>query len=424
MDKLKILENIKENIAIDNFREINKKHEKMKRMLQSTFMVTICCLSLTGMVFAKDISTRIYNKFYTGIGVENAINEGYIEKIEMEDQSSITTIENEKTGETIKDKETKIKVSDLIMDNHMLSMTFDVTLSDDVKEIITASEVKSMNIPDIVLYDENNLALYAWDDYTINKCCNKNNIVIEKALGSGVNNFISEYEGNKVKVIYNFYIGGETAFPNCKEIHIDLNEIRVSKDPECATGDEEIKITGNWNFKVDVPAIMYNRNEIQYVQKSTTNKDFNVASAVLYNTGMELKIKLKTEGYMTSQEIGSAVSEELAFYYSLDKNDKLKSLDMLNYLERKAMENPEYQKLENKKMEVWKFEKYLTNSDREKFEFTVGPKANGEASIVDGIMTSTCMFDLTQYDATDEVTLHLEYQGKKAKIVLEKLDKE
>ena len=75
-------------------------------------------------------------------------------------------------------------------------------------------------------------------------------------------------------------------------------------------------------------------------------------------------------------------------------------------------------------MDVWRFEKYLKNSNGEKFEFTVGPKANGEASIVDGIMTSTCMFDLTQYDATDEITLHLEYQGKKAKIVLERLDKE
>lgn len=424
MDKTKILENIKDNIAIENFREINRKHEKVKRMLQSSLMVTVCCLSLTGMVFAKDISTRIYNKFYTGIGVENAINEGYIEKIEMKDQSSITTIKNEKTGNTIKDKETKIKISDLVMDNHTLSMTFDVTLSDEVKDIISASEVKDMNFPDIVLYDENKLALYAWDDNTINKCCDKNNIVIEKALGSGVNNFVSEYEGNTVKIIYNFHIGGEAAFPNCKEIHIDLNEIRVSKDPECATGDEEIKITGDWNFKVDVPTIMYNRNEIQYVQKSTTNKDFNVASAVLYNTGMELKIKLKAEGYMTSQDIGSAVSEELAFYHSLDKDDKLKTLDILNYLERKAMETPEYQKLQSKTMDVWKFEKYLKNSDGEKFEFTVGPKANGEASIVDGVMTSTCMFDLTQYDATDEITLHIEYQGKKAKIVLEKLDKQ
>ena len=423
MNKSKILENIKDNIAIDNFREISRNQEKVKRMLQSSLMVTVCCLSLTGMVFAKDISTRIYNKFYTGIGIENAINEGYIEKIEMEDQSSITTIKNEETGKTIKDKETKIKISDLVMDDYMLSMTFEVTLSDDVKDIVTAEEVKDMNFSDIVLYDENKLALYALDDYTINKCCDKNNIVIEKALGSGVNNFVSEYEGNTVKVVYNFHIGGEAEFPNCKEIYIDLNGIRVSKDPECRTGDEEIKITGNWNFKVDVPAIMYNRDEIQYVQKSTTNRDFNVASAVLYNTGMELKIKLKTEGYMTSQEIGSAVSEELAFYYSLDKEDKLRSLDMLNYLERKAMETPEYQKLQSKTMDVWRFEKYLKNSNGEKFEFTVGPKGNGEASIVNGIMTSTCMFDLTQYDATDEITLHLEYQGKKAKIVLERLDK-
>ena len=424
MNKSKILENIKDNIAIDNFREIDRKQKKVKKMLQSSLMVTVCCLSLTGMVFAKDISTRIYNKFHTGTGVENAINEGYIEKIEMEDQSSITTIKNEKTGKVITDKETKIKVSDLIMDNHSLSMTFNLTLSDDVKEIITAGEVKSMNFPDIVLYDENKLALYALDDNTINRCCDKNNIVIEKALGSGVNVFVSEFEGNTVKIVYNFYGGGNIVFPNCKEINIDLNEIRASKDPECATGEEEIKITGNWNFKVQVPAIMYNRDEIQYVQKSTTNKDFNVASAVLYNTGMELIIKLKTEGYMTSQEIGTAVSEELVFYYTLDKNDKLKTLDMLNYLERKAMEKPEYQKLQSNAMDVWRFEKYLKNSNGERFDFSVGPKGNGEAGIVDGIMTSTCMFDLTQYDATDEITLHLEYQGKNAKIVLEKLDKE
>ena len=424
MDKSKILENIKDNIAIDNFREINRKQEKVKRMLQSSLMVTVCCLSLTGMVFAKDISTRIYNKFHTGIGVENAINEGYIEKIEMEDQSSITNIKDEKTGKTITDKETKIKVSEFVMDNHSLSMTFDVTLSDDVKEIITASEVKSMNFPDIVLYDENKLALYALCDNTINKCCDKNNIVIETALGSGVNVFVSEYEGNTVKIVYNFYGGENIVFPNCKEINIDFNEIRASKDPECTTGDEEIKITGNWNFKIDVPAIMYNRNEIQYVQKSTTDKDFNVESAVLYNTGMKIKMKFKAKEYMTSQEIGLAVSEELAFYYSLDKNDKLKTLDMLNYLERKAMEKTDYQKLQSNAMEVWKFEKYLTNSKGEKFEVTVGPRPNGGASIVDGYMVSTCMFDLTQYNATDKITLHLEYQGKKAKIILEKLDKE
>ena len=71
----------------------------------------------------------------------------------------------------------------------------------------------------------------------------------------------------------------------------------------------------------------------------------------------------------------------------------------------------------------WKFEKYLTNSNGETFDFSVGPRANGSASIDEnGIMTSTCMFDLTKYDATDEITLHLEYQGNKADIVLEKVE--
>ena len=422
MDKSKIFENVKDNIAIENFRKTNKRQERATRMIQSSLMITVCCLSLTGMVFAKDISTRIYNKYHTGIGVENAINDGYIEKIEMENQSSNTIIQNEKKGEKIKDKETKIKVSDLVMDDYSLSMTFDVTLSDEVKNIITANEAVKMNFPDIVLYDENNLALYALDDNAINKCCSKNNIVIEKALGSGVNSFVSDHEENTVKVIYNFYLGGNVTFPNCKEIHIDLNEIRISKNPECATGEEEIKITGNWNFKVDVPSIMYNRNEIQYVQKSTTNKDFNVESAVLYNTGMEIKMKFKAGEYMSSEEIASATCEELAFFYTLDKDDELNTIDILNYLEHQARENPKYGELQSESMNVWDFEKYLTNSKGERFEFTVGPKANGEASIVDGIMTSTCMFDLTKYDATDEITVHLEYQGNKAEIVLKKVN--
>ena len=60
MGKEKIFENLQENIAIENFRTIYKKHEKTKKILQSTVTVMICCLSITGIVFAKDISTKVY----------------------------------------------------------------------------------------------------------------------------------------------------------------------------------------------------------------------------------------------------------------------------------------------------------------------------------------------------------------------------
>lgn len=422
MSREKILNNIKDNIAIENFRTINKKRERNKKILQSTLTVAMCSLSITGIVFAKDISNQIYNKYFTGKGVEKAINEGYIEDTKMEEQSSNSTIQDEETGKIIEDNETKVKVSEIIMDDFTLSMTFEVTLSDKVKDIIIAQDVMEMNFPDIVIYDENNNILNSvYGDY-LKKFSEKNNITPKEVIGSGVNMFVSEKNENTVKVIYNFYTGGECVYPKSKELHIDMNKINISKN-ETLMGDEEISIKGNWNFKVDVPEKMYNRNNIAYKQKSTSNKDFNVESAILYNTGMEIKMKFKAEKQLSMQEIETSISKELQFYWSLDKSDELRNIDILNYLESKERENPEYQKLLQQEMEKWQFEKYLTNSNGQRFDFSVGPRENGSAYIDDdGIMTSTCMFDLTKYDATDEITLHLEYKGNKADIVLEKVN--
>ena len=422
MSREKILNNIQDNIAIENFRTINRKHERTKKILQSTLTVAMCSLSITGIVFAKDISNQIYNKYFTGKGVEKAINEGYVENTKMEEQSSNSTIQNEETGKIIEDNETKVKVSEIIMDDFTLSMTFEVTLSDQVKDIITAKDVMEMNFPDIVVYDENNNVLnFVYDDY-LKKFSSKNNITPKEIINSGLNMFVSEKNGNTVKIIYNFYTDGGNVFPKSKELHIDINKINISKN-ETVLGDEEISIKGNWNFKVDVPEKMYNRQNIAYIQKSTSNKDFNIESAILYNTGMEIKMKFKAEKRMSMKEMESSLSKELEFYWSLDKNDELRNIDLLNYLESKLRENPEYQKLAEQEWEKWKFDKYLTNSNGQRFEFTVGPKPNGSAYIDDdGIMTSTCMFDLTKYDATDEITLHLEYKGNKADIILEKVE--
>lgn len=423
MNKSKILENIKDNVAIDNFRKINRRHEKTKKILQNTLAVVICCLSVTGIVFAKDISNQIYNKYHIGKGIETAIDEGYVENIEMEEQSSNSIIQNEETGKIIEDNETKVKVSEIIMDDFTLSMTFEVTLSDEIKDILTAAEVAEMNFTDLVIYDENNIVLNAVYDQALDKFSKENNITPKKVIGSGLNMFVSEKDENTVKLIYNFYTGGESVYPKSKELHIDMNKIRISKNVETSLGDEEISIKGDWNFKVDVPEKMYNRENVTYIQKSTSNENFNVQSAVLYNTGMEIKMKFKAEKQKSSREIASSLSEELEFYYSLNEDDELKNIDIFNYLEQDIRENPEYQKLVQQEMEKWNFDKYLTNSSGERFDFSVGPRENGSAYIDEnGIMTSTCMFDLTKYDATDEIILHLEYRGTKADIVLEKVN--
>lgn len=416
-------ENIKAKIAISNLLEeekmCNKRKitDKIKTMVAASVMI----VSLSGIVFAKDLSNRIYNKYFTGTGIENAINEGYVQNVQMEDQNSSTTIENEETGEIIEDKETTIKVSELIMDDFTLSMTFEVTLSDPIKSIVTGEEVMEMNFPDIVVYDENNIMMNNLYEEDLKKFSERTHIEPKETVNSGVNMFVTERNQNTVKVIYNFYTGGESCYPKSKQLHIDIGRIKVSKK-ESSMGDEEITIRGNWNFKVDVPEKMYARENIIYKQKSTTNKDFQVESAVLYNTGMEIKMQLKAEKLKSRQEMEASVSEELEFFWSLDENDELNSIDILNYIESYAYEKPEMQQFLQEEFEQWQFEKYLTNSKGEKFEFTQGPRENGGATIDEnGMMTATCMFDLTKYDATDEIILHLEYKGKQADVVLERV---
>ena len=159
--KDEIWQDLKEKILIANILEDrkNKQKNRIVDIIKPMVAASVMIVSVSGMVFAKDISNKIYNQYFTGTGVEKAINEGYIENTGMENQNSNTTIENEETGEMIEDNETSVKVSELIMDDFTLSMTFEVTLSDKMKTIITANNVMEMNFPDIVIYDENNRIL-------------------------------------------------------------------------------------------------------------------------------------------------------------------------------------------------------------------------------------------------------------------------
>ena len=78
---------------------------------------------------------------------------------------------------------------------------------------------------------------------------------------------------------------------------------------------------------------------------------------------------------MKQIDVAIAVSLDLMNYYAKLKNnleDKIKYIQKIknerNLAQDQVRENPKYQELENQSMEVWKFEKYLTNSKGERFE--------------------------------------------------------
>lgn len=427
MSKEKILNNLQEEIALENYRKKYKKTYKMKKVLKNASLSVICCLSITGIVFAKDISAQIYDNFFlTGDGVKTAINEGYIENTNMEAENSSATLEDAITGKQISDADTSIKVDEFLMDDFTLSMTFDVTLSDKVSEIIKAEDVYDMNFPDLIVYDENNVVLFCNSGIQFDEFCKEKNLgynyetaTNEQYIGSGVNKFVTQKDGNHVKVVYNIYTGGDSSYPKSKKLNIEMSKIKITKNERTQEGDEEITLNGNWNFSVDVPEKMYNRQTTTYIQKRTSNDKFKVTAATVYATGMNITIQAQSEKLPERK-----VSEEWKFYETLPDGDELKNTEILDYIAWKERQMPENKAGEEKMRYLYDINSYVTNSNGEKFEMSQGPNSNGSVYIDEnGIMTYNATFDLTNYNRTDELTVHISYHGEDIEIVLEKEEK-
>lgn len=421
MSKNDIINSLKEDIAISNFTQKYRKQEKIKNVAQSVLAITVCTLSITGMVFAKEISAKIYDNFWhTGNGVGKAMDEGYIENTNMDYEVSNTQIENTDTGEKIEDAETKIKVDEIVMDDFTLSLTFNVQLSDKIKEFLE-DNVWECNFPDLVIYDENNVVLYAALGTTFNEFCKEKNLEYDyntvpegKLINTGVNIFCSERSKDSVKVVYNIYTGGDT-FPKSKKLNFEMSQIKISDKDETLLGDEEITLTGDWNFSIDVPEKMYNRSNIVYTQKSTTNDDYKIIAATVRETGTELEFRIKTE-----KPLEYPYSEKQSFYNTLEEDDELKTNDISTYIFFEHRNSEEYKKYEEHNRSLYDLEAYITNEDGEKYEFTIGPRANGSGRINEEILQYNAMYDLTKYDLTDEITVHINYLGNEEEIILER----
>lgn len=424
MGKENIYENLAQNIGLENFKKIDKRNTKIKNAFQKTLTVSICALSITGMVFARDISTKIYDDVYGGgYGYGKAIEEGYIEEVEMEDEVSVSTIENEETGEIIEDLETKIKVEEFLMDDFSLSATLDITLSDKIKDIVEINDIWNVSFPDLIVYDEDYNVLRCGYGNKYKEFCKEKNIEPneeEKYFGSGENGpLISSKKGNHIKVMFNIYIGGPY-YPKSKQINFELSKIRISNQVETRHGEEQLVLKGDWKFTVDVPEKMYNRTSAKYVQKSTTNNNIKVTTATIYDAGTYIGFEFQGE-----KPLERPTTPELEFYNSLAEDDELRQGNIGSYLYNELWQTEEYYEYMRKSLDQSKFEKYLVNEKGEKFELTINNQENGGTSTDEnGYVKFEGMFDLTKYDMTDEIILHVEYQGKDEEIVLEKVGEE
>lgn len=78
MKEDKIFDALKEDIAMNKFKHKLRREEKIRNVFKGTLAVAVSLLSITGMVFAKDISRVVYENY---LGTRKWCRKGYGRRI-------------------------------------------------------------------------------------------------------------------------------------------------------------------------------------------------------------------------------------------------------------------------------------------------------------------------------------------------------
>ena len=329
-----------------------------------------CCtmLSITGMVFAKDIGDFVKETFWGGVtkGVDIAVNNGYIANVNTEYQEADGI---------------EISVDSFVMDDNNLDMKFRGKLSDkyNIKNMSFG-----MELYDLKIVDENGKKVFAThaleaEEMMIYKT--------EKEAKENYDAFCGSYalDGGKIigenELICSLQATkSASAFPKSKKLFVTFTRIHVRKDQYEQPLNEWYK--GDWRFELDVPKEMYNREIITYKVKSCSDENTIVGNAILSNTSFRIEIPFSTT----------------------DKVD----YELLRVSPAKNIYN------------MVAFQKeYVETSDGKKFEKTInapiGCKTFQNENKLEAYKQS---FILTKYDATDELTVHI-FTNKGEEIIIE-----
>ena len=403
--------------------------------------IAACLVLVTGGVFAKDIQEYIVDKFKLGKGIGTAIENGYI--AETTDyilcNTNVINPQNETTPENIN---LGIKVNSYLIDNSNLSIEIKYQYDDKLNNLVNIENLQSIELLDLIIIDDEKRVLYdggASNQEVFEKYCKENNLNYtfgncdENYLNSGLNLFESSDETleNEKSYIYNFYIEDEN-YPKSKKLNLIFSKISFNE-----MSDKNVVLKGDWNIKLDIPEKMYHTVEGNYSVIKCENDNFDVYTANLTETGFELGIIIN--GLENPEYPVELKEEEKRFYETVRASREDGSIPR-NIDEAKTKfynESPYKELYENyytkhfptsiKAVRLympWIEETegcYIQTSDGNKFYISDSGFAKQRNSFnEDNTYEFYNKFDMTQYDATDDITAVIELYGSPIKIWLKR----
>lgn len=337
-----------------------------KRIILLISTILFVAATITGATYADEIREFVKEFFGANAsdGVDTAVNHGFVAKPKIEEQTASgisATIEN------------------FMMDDYNFGMNFILTFEN--KEDAEKLGAKDILLQDLKIVDEENNVVFSTNYY-------KEDYEKQEFYYNGFSMKSNLVEDNKIRVSL-ITSGGVTPFPRSKKLKVTFKRIAEEIYP---TSEEELLKTeqnvyiGDWNFEVDVPKEMYEREVVIYKVKSCNDKDTVVDNATLSNTAFKISIPVTTTDKID--------------YKALYDRENMKSIYDLIALQKE----------------------YVETSDGKRFEASNdGNNGYGGASYEKRIFDYHQTFNLTKFDATDLLTVHIfTNSGKEIIIEFEK----
>lgn len=356
-----IKDKVKLKISISNFQKediVNMK-KGSKNVMKSAAVACLLVVSVTGVAFAGSISDFVKNLFGFNVsdGVDTAVKNGYVANVNTEYQNADGI---------------EISIDSMTMDDFNFAMNFNVKLN----EKYNIDEFERMTFEDLKIVDETGRIVFN------TRSVFDTNEEIEKSYKGSYSIVPIKKNDNEITV-YLTATGSTELFPKSKHLTVTLSKITTRENEN--TDDKVLCYEGNWKFELDVPEEFYNRETIRYKAKKCSDDGINIDNiqAVLSVTSLKIAIP-----EITTDKID----------YELYRGTPT------NISDKMAIQGEYVETSDGKKFET---------SQRSDGDGGYGVPA-GENKIVDYHQT----FNLTKYDATDTITVHM-FTNKGEEIIIE-----
>lgn len=390
----------------DSIENIRYKNRKMSiKLLMKKIILTILGIStLTGgIVLAKNY---IFKSFKLGNGIDTAVENGYV-----------YYPEDDNNDERIDDVTVQSSIENFLMDDQNISTNFSFKFNNEFFKNANIDNIIKIELVDLIITDENNIILYCANENTLNEFCKTNNLNYkfsefnENYFNCGLNSFLElPVTDNTIHLTYNIYSGGlENSYPKSRNLKYKFHEIKLIENYEENLRNKVIQ--GDWEINVEVPEKMYNRHSINYKVAECSDKNVEISTAKISDTGFEFgciikNVELSEELKKLREEMKSLSTKSM----SAEEREKI----ITRYMESELTLPPINSFYYPEFGETIEDCTYIENQNNEKFPISSNPGRAQKEEFFDNDTTFVLYetFDITKYNATDELRINLKFYDK------------